>query len=267
MIYPERDAKLDSGITSFSASTNTAVKIDTFAQEAVVRGDSGDFNPPPYSIAGPSSPPPTSSPSARVNHLYLNKNTDSVNGSYTVDMDLVVPPQLLPSVADGEALDNLKLVSYYGGVTADVVLVSQGKKRASLVAECKHGSIKFKLLSRSNCSFRLVAQGYHGGVRIYLPRDFVGPITSSTEYGALDLSDAVKQNYTPFSEDKATAKGFIGDWPGSGYGDAIQAGAEWTGDEIIAGSKHGRIRVSYNDELNAAGAVGGFFSSWFKGFT
>ncbi|KAG9044248.1 hypothetical protein FS837_008567 [Tulasnella sp. UAMH 9824] len=262
MLFPSRDAK-----PAYDAQPGSApLKIDTPLHVPVVEEGLGDSSPPPYSTAGPSSPPPTSPPSARVNHLYLNKNGDSVNESYTVDVNLVVPSQLLPDVADGEALDNLKLVSYYGSVTADVALVGQGTKRASLVADSKHGNVKFKLLSRSNCAFRLVAQSYHGGVRVYLPRDFVGPISSSTDYGSLNLSDGVKQNYTPFSEDKGAAKGFIGDWSGSGYGDVIQAGTEWTGDELITSSKHGRVRVYYIDEFTEYAAVGRF-SSWYKGFT
>ncbi|KAG8893444.1 hypothetical protein FRC01_013589, partial [Tulasnella sp. 417] len=119
-------------------------------------------------------------------------------------------------------------------------------------------------VSRGSCPVRIVAKNTGSAVRVYLPRDFIGPFTSSTESGGVDLSDAVKQNYTPFSEDRTAAKGFIGDWTSSGYGDVIQAGAEWTGDELIASSKWGRVKVYYTDELNVAG--GGFFSSWSKGF-
>ncbi|KIO21614.1 hypothetical protein M407DRAFT_28822 [Tulasnella calospora MUT 4182] len=271
MIYPERDAhsdldaKSDSGITSFSASTDTTLKSDPPVQEPVIRNDSDYSNPPPYNTAGPSSPPPTSPPSARVNHLSIYRHNDSVRGSYTVDVDLVVPPQLLPDAVPGEALNNLKLTSNNGSVTADVVLVGRGDKRASLLAESKNGSVKFKVLSRRDCPFRLVAQSSNGTVTVYIPRDFIGPITSSTDNGGLDLSDAVKPNYYPFSEDRKAVKGFIGDWTSSGYGDILQSGAEWTGDELVVGSKNGRVKVYYIDELNAVG--GGFFSSLFRGFT
>lgn len=181
-----------------------------------------------------------------------------------MDLDLVIPPQLLPSPAEGETLENLKLGSN-SHVSADVVVVGQRKKRASLMAESKHGNVKINILSRGSCSFRLVVKSTSGTVRVYLPRNFIGPITSSTENGGLDLSDAVKQNYTPFSEDRLAAKGFIGDWSSSGYGDIVQAGTEWTGDELVATSKWKRVKVFYSDECNATGA--GFFSSWFKGLT
>ncbi|KAG9050161.1 hypothetical protein FS837_007460 [Tulasnella sp. UAMH 9824] len=270
MIYPERDAtdldaKSDSGVTSFSASTDTTLKSDPPAQEPVVREDSGFTNPPPYNSAGPSSPPPTSPPSARVNHLYIYRHNDSVRGSYTVDVDLVIPPQLLPNPVPGEALHNLKLASNNGGVTGDVVLVGRGDKRASLVAESKNGGVKFKVLSRRSCPFRLVAQSSNGAVTVYIPRDFIGPITSTTDNGGLDLSDAIKQTYYAFSEDGKATKGFIGDWTSSGYGDILQSGGEWVGDELVVGSKNGRVKVYYIDELNAAS--GGFFSSLFRGFT
>ncbi|KAG8913418.1 hypothetical protein FRC00_002437 [Tulasnella sp. 408] len=250
MAFPERDAKSDyearsdSGIVSFSSSTDTTVKADTAAQGPSFRPDSYNSNPPPYNTPGPSSnsSPSSSTPSPRVNHLHLIKHSDSVNGSYTVDLDLVIPPQLLPSPVDGETLENLKLGSN-SHVSADVVVVGQRKKRASLVAESKHGNVKINILSRDSCSFRLVVK----------------------KNGGLDLSDAVKQNYTPFSEDRQAAKGFIGDWSSSGYGDVVQAGTEWTGDELVATSKWRRVKVFYNDEVNATGA--GFFSSWFKGFT
>ncbi|KAG9044249.1 hypothetical protein FS837_008568 [Tulasnella sp. UAMH 9824] len=234
MASPVRDAKSDydarsnSGIASFSASTGTTVKADTPAQGPSFRPDSYNFNPPPYNTPGPSSSSTPSTPSPRVNHLHLIKHSDSVNGSYTVDLDLVVPPQLLPSPVDGETLENLKLGSN-SHVSADVVVVGQRKKRASLVAESKDGNVKINI------------------------------------NGGLDLSDAVKQNYTPFSEDRLAAKGFIGDWVSSGYGDVVQAGTEWTGDELVATSKWRRVKVYYSDEVNATGA--GFFSSWFKGLT
>ncbi|KAG8975240.1 hypothetical protein FRC05_006183 [Tulasnella sp. 425] len=276
------DAKSDSGITSFSASTDSPFKTDTPVQEPVVRDNSNYPNPPPYDAAGPSSPP-TGPPSARVNHLYIHRKNDGVRGNYTVDVDLVVPPQLLPDPAPEETMDNLRLSSNNGNVNADVALVGRGDKRASLVAKSKNGNVKFKLvssidsttarkgsvtyncddsqLSRHSCSFRLVAESSNGNVTVYLPRDFTGPVTSSTDNGGLDLSNAIKQNYTPFSEDKKVAKGFIGDWSSSGYGEAMQAGAEWTGDEVVAGSKNGRVKLYYIDEFNAGG---GFFSSWFK---
>ncbi|KAG8893445.1 hypothetical protein FRC01_013590, partial [Tulasnella sp. 417] len=149
MAFPERDiksgfdAKSDSGTTSFSASTGTPVGIDTRAREIAIGGGSGYSNPPPYRTAGPSTPS-AGAASPRVNHLYFNRERDSIKESFTVDVDLVVPPQLLPTADEGRALDNLNLVSTCGSVTADVALVGQGKKRASLVAESKHGSIKFK---------------------------------------------------------------------------------------------------------------------------
>ncbi|KAG8950323.1 hypothetical protein FRC04_007765 [Tulasnella sp. 424] len=268
MIFPsdrdaksDYDAKLDSGITSFSASIDSPFKTDTPVQEPVVRDNSNYPNPPPYDTAGPSSPRPTGPPSARVNHLYIHRKHDGVRGNYTVDVDLVVPTQLLPDPTPGEAMDNLRLSSDHGSVNADVVLVGRGDKRASLVATSKNGSVKFKLLSRHNCSFRLVAESPNGTITVYLPRDFTGPITSSTDNGGLDLSNAIKQNYTPFSEDQKVAKGFIGDWSSSGYGEAMQAGAEWTGDELVADCKNGRVKLYYIDEFNAGG---GFFSSWFK---
>ncbi|KAG8975239.1 hypothetical protein FRC05_006182 [Tulasnella sp. 425] len=261
-VKSDYDAKSDSGITSFSASTDSPFKIDDPVREPVVRDNSNYPNPPPYDAAGPSSPP-TGPPSGRVNHFYVHKGNSSVTGSYTVDVDLVVPPQLLPDTAPGEVLENLSLTSNNGSVKADVVLVGRGDKRASLVAKTHNGSAELKLLSRINCPFRLVAESWNGTVTVYLPRSFVGPVTSSTGNGRLDLSDAVKQNFTLFSDlDRRATKGFIGDWSSSGYGEVTQAGAEWMGDEIIAGTKNGSVKVRYIDEFNASG--GGFFSSWFK---
>lgn len=183
-----------------------------------------------------------------------------------MDVDLVVPPQLLLNVVPGETTDNLKLSSNNGAVAADVVLVGRGDKRASLVAESKNGSITFKLLSRRNCPFRLTAQSGNGRVSVYLPRDFIGTLTSSTNNGRLDLSEGIKRNYNVFSDDQRAAKGFIGDWSSSGYGDAVQMGAAWTGDELVVGSRNGAVKVSYVDEFNSAGG-GGFFGSLFRGFT
>lgn len=62
-----------------------------------------------------------------------------------MDLDLVIPPQLLPSPAEGETLENLKLGSN-SHVSADVVVVGQRKKRASLVAESKHGNVKINIV-------------------------------------------------------------------------------------------------------------------------
>ncbi|KAG9050160.1 hypothetical protein FS837_007459 [Tulasnella sp. UAMH 9824] len=273
MILPsERDAKSehtdtvsDSGITSFTASTDPPLKVDTPAQEPVARYVPDSSNPPPYSIAGPSSPPLGAQPSARVNHLFIHKLNDAVRGYYTVDVDLVVSPQLFRNVVPGETADNLKLSSNNGAVAADVVLIGRGDKRASLVAETKNGGITFKLLSRRNCPFRLTAKSWNGRVSVYLPRDFIGTLTSSTDNGGLDLSEGIKRNYNIFYEDRKAAKGFIGDWSSSGYGHAVQSGAAWTGDELVVSSKNGRVKVSYVDEFNSSS--GGFFSSLFRGST
>ncbi|KAG8903890.1 hypothetical protein FRC01_008941, partial [Tulasnella sp. 417] len=259
------DTASDSGITSFTGSTDPLLKIDSPAQEPVARNIPDNTNPPPYSTAGPSSPPLAAQTSARVNHLYIHKANSAVKGYYTVDVDLAVPPQLLLNVVPGESIDNLKLVSSNGSITADVVLVGQGDKRASLVAETWNGSITFKLLERRNCPFRLAAQSWNGRVSVYLPRDFIGTLNSSTDNGGLDLSEEIKRNYNMFSEDRKATKGFIGDWSSSGYGNAFQSGAEWAGDELVISSKNGRVKVSYVDEF--VPASGGFFSSLFRGFT
>ncbi|KAG8897449.1 hypothetical protein FRC01_011331 [Tulasnella sp. 417] len=259
------DTASDSGITSFTASTEPPLKFDTPAQEPVARNIPDYANPPPYYTAGPSSPPLAAQPSARVNHLYIHKQNSAVKGYYTVDVDLAVPPQLLLNVVPGESTDNLKLSSNNGAVAADVVLVGRGDKRASLVAESRNGSITFKLLERRNCPFRLTAQSWNGRVSVYLPRNFVGTLNSSADNGGLDLSEGIKRNFNTFSEDRKTTKGFIGDWSSSGYGDAVQSGAEWTGDELVVSSKNGRVKVSYVDEFIPAS--GGFFSSLFRGST
>ncbi|KAG8993714.1 hypothetical protein FRB90_000614 [Tulasnella sp. 427] len=255
----------DSGITSYTDSSDAPFKADPPVQVPVGRDDSEYSNPPPYNTAGPSSPQPAGPFSARINHLYLSRQNDSVKGSYTVDVDLVVPAQLIPNVVQEDGADNLRLYSHNGNVAGDVVLIGRGDKRASLVAESKNGNVTLKLLSRTTCPFRLSANSHNGGVKVYIPRDFIGPLTSATDNGGLDLSDMVKRNHTPFSEDGKICKGFIGDWSSSGYGDVIQAGKEWKGDELVVGSKNGRVKVFYSDELNnTSGPSRGGFFGWFK---
>lgn len=99
---------------------------------------------------------------------------------------------------------------------------------------------------RTNQRFRLTASSKHKDVRVYLPRDFEGPISFKSGKGGPDLSEGVKQRLMMFGSDRGSGKAFMGRWDQMGD---IKTFDDWQGDEAIVTTKHGKVYLAFADEL------------------
>jgi hypothetical protein len=91
----------------------------------------------------------------------------------------------------------------------------------------------------------LFCQSSTGTITVYLPRNFCGPVTLKSDIGNKSISKQVQSNFAIFSQHGGLLRGFIGEYNGTGYG---EAGTEWKGDQLFAQSSVGTISVKYLDE-------------------
>ena len=87
----------------------------------------------------------------RGNHVYISSANGSVKGQWTIDPNLVIPPNLLPAVEDGERLDHFHVVSNNGSVKADLSLVSEKPTKSWLFAQSLNGSVQVRVVSFLVC--------------------------------------------------------------------------------------------------------------------
>lgn len=204
-------------------------------------------SPPPYQADSSNRIPVSRQPNAS-NFVTVRREHGSINGTYAIDPTLVMPSVMLPPLEDGEERKNLNLYSQYGNVEADVTIlpVDNHGAKVTIYAKSSHCSVRCKL-HRSSNSPALSFEGHsmYAHVKVFLPRSFQGPVTATTVYGAIKVSDAVAARQTPFSDVDKTSKFFIGDV--SRY---LEEGKNWDGDEVVVGSSHGSIKISYDDEIN-----------------
>lgn len=91
-------------------------------------------DPPPYPLASSSRP-------VRVNFLHLAQNNSTIDGSWTVDPLLEIPPALMPSQPADEKptiIPNLYLQNNHKSVIARLHLVSEQLCRSHIVVHTKH---------------------------------------------------------------------------------------------------------------------------------
>jgi hypothetical protein len=247
--------------------------------------------PAPDSEVAPSAPAAKS-----ANFISIVRIHGTIKGTYAIDPQLTIPTYLLPPVGEGESeasRKNMVLEARYGSIDVDIVLVGDksqlddqkrdyNKKRTTLAMESSYGAVTAKVVSTfhalipslltflqrksSACStaFHLTAVSNHGSVTVYLPRSFQGLLKLSTIHGAIVLSDRLQEHTTTFNEVNSTRNCFVGDFSGWVESEAEGQG-EWNGDEVDLSAKHGRLKVSYVDELEKAGesSKGKFFSRIF----
>ena len=113
---------------------------------------------------------------------------------------------------------------------------------------------------------KIEASSKNGSVHIYIPRTFRGPMQLSTANGSIRLSDAVKMQTHVFSDLRGVQRGFLGafdtsEWRGS---------ENWVGDELLAETKNGSVKVFFDDEATTGWGKPkppSFFSKLFSGFS
>ncbi|KAG8897781.1 hypothetical protein FRB99_007926, partial [Tulasnella sp. 403] len=166
-------------------------------------------NPPAYTPRN-LNPEASGSRPPRLNLVYIQEKHSPVEGEWTIDPNVAVPPALMPVISSGEAIYNARLVSEHRPVTAKLNLISDAPCTCRILAQSKHKLVTVVILQRINQSIQLTANSKHGGATVYLPRDFQGPIT--TIGSKLEFSPAVQQCVTVFSKKDGVGRAFMGRW-------------------------------------------------------
>jgi len=214
---------------------------------ATGRGAESD-HPPPYESVQPVLPQP-------CNFISIKRVNEAVKDTFVIDPSITLPPALLTPLDDGTQerdRKNIHLQSVNGSVDVSVVFVTNddtkpgpSTKRSTIHAQSRNGSVTVKLSAPSvRPGIEMTATSKNGSVALYLPRSFNGFLTLSSVNGAIIFSDAVLQNLTTFSHVGATKRCFLGDFVGA----TLPEGGEWSGDELVASSTNGKIKLFYVDE-------------------
>src|SRR5713226_6946337 len=107
-------------------------------------------------------------------------------------------------------------------------------------------------------------KGHNGSITTTIPRSFRGQLTLHTDNGRVYLSPALAPHASSLSTVNGTHTYFVGQRPSNGK---WHTGGSEDGDEVdglIASSKNGSIRVSYDDEDVSTIRGPGVLSSLFK---
>ena len=99
------------------------------------------------------------------------------------------------------------------------------------------------------------AKTNNGAIKVFIPRDFQGPLSLVNGNGTSKLSDEVTARTTSFSDVRQEKKCFVGDL-------STWKEKDWQGDEIRLESRNGAIKVFYIDEVQPAGTS--FWSRLFQ---
>jgi hypothetical protein len=105
-------------------------------------------------------------------------------------------------------------------------------------------------------------RAHNGSITVTIPRSFRGQLTLHTDNGHVHLSPSLAPRAAWLSAVNATHTYFVGERPGCGK---WHTGESEDGDEVdglIASSKNGSIKVSYDEENVTKGP--GVLSSLFK---
>lgn len=231
------------------------------------------FDPPP-TYASSSSPPPAPSPASAAltnhgrvtpsNYISLDRENNSIKGTYTIDPLITIPKSLLPTLAAGETeanRKNLKLYAKNGSIDVNInLLANTGKevhshnKRVTLDVGSQNGSVKVNLrrigtlTSGMPIPFHLKAGSRNGSVTVGIPRTFEGLLTIYTKNGSVRMSDGVTQRVTIHNEEKGTQRCFLGDI--SIY-DENEGG--WIGDQLDVSAYNGGVKLHFVEEAGLEG--------------
>jgi len=191
---------------------------------------------------------------AATNYVYISDLNNSVKGSWKIDTDLSPPPAFLAPLEHSER-KNLYVHSRNGSLNAKIRLISLPKavyERATFHCSSQNGSVGVHILPRSNQPFHLKAHSANGSVRVYLPRDFNGPIEYYTRNGSTTFSPEIRPHITMFSSTMGEGKCFLGDWQAfqlaQEAGSSMISTSDWPGDHLVISSNNGNLYIQYVDE-------------------
>jgi len=206
---------------------------------------------------------PAAMPKA-CNYLSLSRPNNAIRESYTVDPNMYIPRSLLSPLGRGESESdrkNLKLESSNGAIDVEIFLLGQtpgggakSSRRTTMNVKTLNGSINIRLNTpaTSRDPFHLTAFTVNGSMTIRLPRSFHGLLISTAS--SINMSDALAEHVTTFSEINSTKRCFVGDLSEWSEGEE-----GWFGDEVSLATKNGRVKIMYTDEVPTPPSKG-FFS-------
>jgi hypothetical protein len=93
---------------------------------------------------------------------------------------------------------------------------------------------------------RITASSEHGNVTLYLPRSFCGFLTLTSKNTTVVFSEQFSQHVTTLSDVSGTHRCFVGD-----LSNWVNRDEVWEGDELIASSHDGKVKLLYLDEVDA----------------
>ncbi|KAG8864075.1 hypothetical protein FRB96_006948 [Tulasnella sp. 330] len=181
----------------------------------------------------------------RVNFLHIREKWTPIDGAWTVDPNVHVPPGLLAEVKPKKRMHNLNLCSHHRQVRALLTLASEAPTKSHLVAKSSHGSVIVDIVA-----FYLTAESKHGSVTVYLPRDFEGPIAFRYGYSKTMFSDELLARLILLGQSNGKGTAFIGDLGKFGEGKRDKSGRyeHWYGDELVISTKYRQAKICYSDE-------------------
>ncbi|KAJ7463718.1 hypothetical protein FB451DRAFT_1265312 [Mycena latifolia] len=244
-----------------------------------------DSLPPPVQM----SPPPRSqtSPNAADAHLFASpRNNLVVSRTFgainldgrrvTVDPNLRMPDCVSrkPRYSWDPLEANLELAVTFGAIAADIEVLpfapntaheerrrsiydSEPERRADQVHlkfNTTTGNLTLRLSPAPSAHIYMETSTAFGQTRIYLPRNFRGPLTVWSWTRAPRLSAALQNKCTPVSEEGSTTRWFVGDLASS---ESI--------DQAKAETLFGAVWIGYvGEEDEGTRALGGTLVHWSK---
>lgn len=161
-----------------------------------------------------------------------------VHGTYVIDAGFP-PPDHLPNALKESKGKNLLVHSTHGKIDLNVWLIGdyaangeEASGRAVLDVGSTNGSVVVNLVrvhsvrnvqehpmmsvQNSLTSRAFVLHAYAGcnALCVAIPRSFTGPVTLSSPYGFIRISDGIKERLTTFSQVKGVRECFIGETTG-----------------------------------------------------
>ncbi|KAF8331649.1 uncharacterized protein EI90DRAFT_2919520, partial [Cantharellus anzutake] len=204
-----------------------------------------------------------------ANYVYVSEKNNSIKGSWTIDTALSPPPAFLAPIEkaeDGER-KNLYVQSTNGSLNVKVRLISSQdvvRRRAALYCASANGNVQVYVVSYHTDTtfqaFHLVARSANGSIRVYLPRDFNGPIEHHTKNGTTVFSPGIRPNVQTFSSTRGEGKSFVGKIDD---GSEIESASDWTGDHLVISSNNGSLYIQYVDEEKLEPAFVKTIKGWF----
>ncbi|KDQ06564.1 hypothetical protein BOTBODRAFT_60558 [Botryobasidium botryosum FD-172 SS1] len=193
----------------------------------------------------------TESPAMAANYVQIRQTSEPIEGTFTIDPEVRIPPWMLPPLQPGcgATRPHLFLESKNNSVDVLVHLVHSRAGRTTafedspaptriLLEASGHRGVSLAISPRSprSCNhlrFCLKVTVSYGKTVLRLPPDFHGPIRYTTSTTQVRFSPGVREKILALTQDSRTGSCFIGEWPSS---ESEEDDAVWTGDEIeIAG--------------------------------